>query len=63
VSTEPGFPVELGGVIELHGAFPEESRTSLPSVSAAGRKSGKAKDPFVVFSQGKTRLAIFIRSQ
>jgi hypothetical protein len=27
--------VELGGAIELHAAFREESRTSLPSVSAA----------------------------
>jgi hypothetical protein len=29
--------------------------------SAVGRKSGKAKDSFVVFSQGKPLLAIFIR--
>jgi hypothetical protein len=50
VQTEPGFPVELGGAIELHAAFREESRTSLPSVSAARRKSGKAKHLFV-FSQ------------
>jgi hypothetical protein len=35
LSTEPGFPVELGGAIELHAAFRKESRTSLPSVSAA----------------------------
>jgi hypothetical protein len=27
--------VELGGAIELHAAFREESRTSLPSVSGA----------------------------
>jgi len=55
--------VELGGAIELHAAFREESRTSLPSVSAARRKSGKAKALFVVFSQGKPLLAIFIRPQ
>jgi hypothetical protein len=23
----PGFPVEVGGVVELHAAFREESRT------------------------------------
>jgi hypothetical protein len=28
VQTEPGFPVELGGAIELHAAFRKESRTS-----------------------------------
>jgi hypothetical protein len=37
--------VELGGAIELHAAFREESRTSLPSVSAARRKSGKPGFP------------------
>jgi hypothetical protein len=63
VQTEPGFPVGLGGAIELHAAFREESRTSLPSVRAARRKSGKAKDLFVVFSQGKPLLAISIRPQ
>jgi hypothetical protein len=51
--------VELGGAIELHAAFRNESRTSLPSVSAARRKSGKAKKPLVVFSQGKPLLANF----
>jgi hypothetical protein len=40
--------VELDGAIELHAAFRKESRTSLPSVSAARRKSGKAKKSFVV---------------
>jgi hypothetical protein len=25
--TYPGFPVEVGGVVELHAAFLEESRT------------------------------------
>jgi hypothetical protein len=38
--------VRLGGAIELHAAFRKESRTSLPSVSAACRKSGKAKKAF-----------------
>ena len=47
--------MELGGGIELHAAVREESRTSLPSVSAARRKSGGAKDLFVVFSQGRRR--------
>jgi len=50
--------VELVGAIELHAAFREESRTSLPVVSAARRKSGEAIDLFVVFSQGKPHLAI-----
>jgi hypothetical protein len=63
VSTEPGFPVKLGGAIELHAAFREESRTSLPSVSTARRKSGGATSPFVVFSQGKPLLATFMRPQ
>jgi hypothetical protein len=49
--------VELGGAIELDAAFREESRTSLPSVSAACRKSGEAASPFVVSSQGKPLLA------
>jgi hypothetical protein len=48
--------VELGGAIELHAAFREESRTSLPSLSAARRKSGEAIGLFVVFSQGKPHL-------
>jgi hypothetical protein len=55
--------VELGGAIKLHAAFRKESRTSLPSVSAARSKSGKAKRLFVVFSQGKPLLAIVIRPQ
>jgi len=55
--------VELGGAIELHAAFREESRTSLPSAIAARRKSGGATTPFVVFSQGKPLLAIFMRPQ
>jgi hypothetical protein len=63
IETEPGFPVELGGAIELHAAFREESRTSLPSLGAACRKSGGATELFVVFSQGKPLLAIFIRPQ
>jgi hypothetical protein len=28
--TYPGFPVEIGGVVELHAAFLEESRTRGP---------------------------------
>ena len=32
---KPEFPVELGEASELHAAFREESRTSLPSASAA----------------------------
>jgi hypothetical protein len=59
--TEPGFPVELGGAIELHAAFREESRTSLPSVNATRRKSGKAAGSVVVFFQRKPHLAILIR--
>jgi hypothetical protein len=53
--------VELDGAIKLHAAFNEQSRTSLPSVSAARRKSGKATDLFVVFLQEKLHLAIFAR--
>jgi putative transposase len=53
--------VEPGGAIELHAAFHQESRTSLPSVSATLRKSGGATSPFVVFSQGKPLLATFMR--
>jgi hypothetical protein len=60
VQTEPGFPVELGGAIELHAAFREESRTLFPSVSATGRKSGGATSPVVVFFQGKPLLATFM---
>jgi len=37
--------VELGGAIELHAAFRKESRTSLPSASAARRNSGKPDFP------------------
>jgi hypothetical protein len=55
--------VELGDALELHAAFREESRTSLPSMSAARRKSRGAMSPFVVFYQGKPRLAIFIGPQ
>jgi hypothetical protein len=52
--------VELGGAIELHAAFRKESRTSLPPVSAARRKSGEAEKPFVVFAQGKPLLTNFL---
>jgi hypothetical protein len=62
-SGKPGFPVGLGGAIELHAALREESRTSLLSAGAARRKFGQAKDLFVVFSQGKPLLVIFIRQQ
>jgi hypothetical protein len=51
--------VTPGGGIELHAAFREESRTSLPSVSATRRKSGGATSPIVVFSQGKPFLATY----
>jgi len=46
--------VELVGAIELHAAFRKESRTSLPPVSAARRKSGKAKKAFRGFLSKKT---------
>jgi hypothetical protein len=55
---EPRIPVELGGATELHAAFPEESRTSLPSAGAARQEIREAKDFFVVFRQRKPRLAI-----
>jgi hypothetical protein len=51
VSTEPGFPVEPGGVTELHAAFREESRTLLLSASAALQEIRGAADLFVVFSK------------
>jgi hypothetical protein len=63
VQTEPGFPVELGGAIELHAAFREESGTSFPSESAACRKSGGATSPFVVFSQRRPLFATFTGPQ
>jgi hypothetical protein len=53
--------VELGGATELHAAFPEESRTSLPSAGAARQEIREAKDFFVVFRQRKPRLAISVR--
>jgi hypothetical protein len=55
--------VDLGGATELHAAFREESRTSLPSASAALQEIREAKELFVVFSQGKPHLAIFIRQE
>jgi hypothetical protein len=60
---EPGFPVELCGATELPAAFREESRTSLLSTSAALQEIREAIGLFVVFSQGKPRLAIFIKPQ
>jgi hypothetical protein len=55
--------VELCGAIELHAAFREESRTSLLSTSAALQEIREAIGLFVVFSQGKPHLAIFISPQ
>jgi hypothetical protein len=63
VSTEPGFPVEVVGATELHATFLEESRTSLSSASAALQEIREARGLFVVFSQRKPHLAIFIRPQ
>jgi hypothetical protein len=60
VSTEPGFPVDIVGTTELHATFREESRTSLFSASAALQEIREAIGHFVVFSQGKPHLAIFI---
>jgi hypothetical protein len=60
VWTEPGFPVELCGATELLAAFPEESRTSLLSASAALQEIREAIDHYVVFSQGKPHLAISV---
>jgi hypothetical protein len=55
--------VELCGATELHAAFPEESRTSLLSTSAALQEIRAATGLFVVFSQGKPHLAIFFSPQ
>jgi hypothetical protein len=41
--------VELCGAAELHAAFREESRTSLPSISAALREIQEDLGLFVVF--------------
>jgi hypothetical protein len=38
----PGFPVEVGGVVELHAAFREESRTRGGVPEPRNRKSGFA---------------------
>jgi hypothetical protein len=46
--------VELGGAIELHAAFREESRTSLPSVSAALQEIRESQGPFRGFLPRKT---------
>jgi hypothetical protein len=40
----PGFPVELGGVGELHAPFLTERRTRGPGPEMRGRKSGFARD-------------------
>jgi hypothetical protein len=55
--------VELCGATELHAAFREESRTSLLSTSAAMQEIREAIGHFVVFSQGKPLLPIFISPQ
>jgi hypothetical protein len=60
---EPGFPEELCVATEQHAAFREESRPSFLSASAALQEIREAKAPFVVFSQEKPHLAIFIRPQ
>ena len=41
----PGFPVEVGGVVELHGAFREESRTRGCFPEPRNRKSGLGTRP------------------
>jgi hypothetical protein len=46
--------VDLGGAIELHAAFREESRTSLPSVSAALQEIRESEVPFRGFLPRKT---------
>jgi hypothetical protein len=55
--------VELCGATELHAAFPEESRTSLLSTSAALQEIRAAIGLFVVFFERKPHLAIFVRTQ
>jgi len=55
--------VEVCGATELHAAFREESRTSLLSTSAALQEIRGVTGLFVVFSQGKPHLAIFVRPQ
>jgi hypothetical protein len=46
--------VKVGGAIELHAAFREESRTILLSSSATRQEIRESRDLVVVFSQGKT---------
>jgi hypothetical protein len=53
--------VEFSRATGLHTAFREESRTSLLSASAALQEILVEKDVFVVFSQRKPRLAVFMR--
>jgi hypothetical protein len=55
--------VELGGAIELHAAFRKESRTSLPSVSAALQEIRESQGPFRGPGVPGPLLAIFIRPQ
>jgi len=59
----PDFLWSLDGAIELHAAFPGESRTRLPSVSAARRKSGGATSPFVVLARRDHSSRPFVRQQ
>jgi hypothetical protein len=61
VQTEPGFPVELCGVAELHAASREESRTSLPSDSAALQEIWGSKRSFRGFLSKNPHLTIFMR--
>ena len=46
--------MELGGAIELHAAFREESRTSLPSLSVALQEIRESQEPFRGFLPRKT---------
>jgi hypothetical protein len=55
--------VEVCGATELHAAFLEESRTSILSTGVALQEIREAIGLYVVFSQGKPYLAIFIRPQ
>jgi hypothetical protein len=53
--------VNLDRATELHAAFLEESRTLPLSMIAAQQEIREAIGLFVVFSQGKPHLAIFVR--
>jgi hypothetical protein len=47
----------------MHAAFPEESRTSLFSASAALQEIRESHTPFVVYWQGKPLLATLMGPQ